>query len=97
MQKKGDKVATIKEEKKEKKRAREKDRHKLAKTVHILALHKQEKQKKLFNYVRLVLQHSFFAILMLLSQKPVQKRGIVEKCGFLLLLAGRHKKVTLNL
>ena len=28
------------------------------------------------------LQNSFLAILMLISRKPVQRRGIGEKCGF---------------
>ena len=46
MQKKGDKVATIKEEKKEKKRAREKDRHRLAKTVHLSGFAQSGKTKK---------------------------------------------------
>ena len=54
--------------------------------------------KKLFDYIRLVGKYAFFrvklilAILMLISRKLVQRRGIGEKCGFSL-LAGRHQRV----
>ena len=46
------------------------------------------KTKKLFNYVRLVgkmpffLRNSFLTVLMLISRKLVQRRGIGEKCVF---------------
>ena len=48
------------------------------------------KQKKLFNYAIIrkiclcLMKNSFLAILlaMLISRKPVQRRGIGEKCGF---------------
>ena len=60
---------------------------------------KHEKQKKLFNYVRLIGKYAFFnakfilAILlaMLISRKPVQRRGICEKCGFS--AGGSHQRV----
>ena len=40
----------------------------------------------------LLLQNSFLDIPMLISWKPIQKRGIDEKCGFLLLF-GNHQKI----
>ena len=50
----------------------------------------REKQKKLFNQAisrkicLFLMKNSFLAILlaMLISRKPVQRRGIGEKCGF---------------
>ena len=54
------KQATIKEEKEGEKRAREKDRKRLAKRVHILALRMHEKQKKRFHFFRLVEKYAFF-------------------------------------
>ena len=50
--------------------------------VQIWLLRMRKKQKKLFNYVRLVGKYAFLAILailMLTGQKPVQRRGIGEK------------------
>ena len=60
----------------------------------------RKKQKKLFNCAirrkmcLFLMQNSLLAILlaMLRSRKPVQRRGIGEKCGFFL-LAGRHQRV----
>ena len=90
MQKKEDKVSiktTNKEEKEGKKRAREKYRNRFEKKLQILAFAHAWTTKKLFNYVRLVGKYAFFlilqnsslAILMLISRKPVQRRGIGEK------------------
>ena len=62
----------------------------------------REKQKRLFNFVRLggkyvffFLQNSFLAIIMLSSRKLVQGRGNGEKCCFSL-LAGRHQRVKIT-
>ena len=88
MQKKDDKVGNNKRGKEGEKGAREKERKRLAKRVQILALRMHEKQKKRFHFFRLVekyaffLQNTFSAIPMLISQKPVQRRGIGEKMRF---------------
>ena len=69
----------------------EKDRNRFANNqVKILACAHAWKTKKLFNYAisrkicLCLMQNSFLAILLaiLISRKPVQRRGIGEKCDF---------------
>ena len=68
----------------------EKSRNRFANKVKILACAHAWKTKKLFNYAIIrkiclcLMKNSFLAILlaMLISRKPVQRRGIGEKCGF---------------
>ena len=96
----GNKTAN-KEERQRKKRERERSkqiRKNNNNIIIILAFAHAWKTKKLFNYVRLVgkmpffLRNSFLTILMLISRKLVQRRGIGEKCGFFFsLLSGRHQ------
>ena len=92
MQNKDDKVGNKTANKQERQRKKREQERKieidLQKKVQILAFAHAWKTKKLFNYVRLVEKHAFFlgnsflAFLKLISWKPVQRRGIGEKCGF---------------
>ena len=76
-------------ERKAKKRAREKDRNRFVKKYKskFRRVHIYEKKSCLItsNYLEnmpFLLQNSFFANLMLIGQKPVQRREIGEKCVF---------------
>ena len=103
MQNKDDKVGYKTANKQERQRKKREQERKIEidsqKEVEILAFAHAWKTKKLFNYIRLVekhaifsLQNSFLAFLMLISCKPVQRRGTGEKCVFSL-LDGRHQRV----
>ena len=99
----GNKTANKEERQRKKKRAKDQDQNRFAIIIIIiiiiiiLAFAHAWKTKKLFNYVRLVgkmpffLRNSFLTILMLISRKLVQRRGIGEKCVFFSLLSGRHQ------
>ena len=92
MQNKDDKVGNKTANKEEMQRKKREQERKIEidsqKKVQILAFVQVWKTKKLFNYGRLVekhafsLQNSFSAFLTLISWKPVQRRGIGEKCSF---------------
>ena len=65
----------IKKEKKEIRRAREKDRNKFAKKKNCVNLITSDQPENMAFF----LQNSFLGTLMLISRKPVQRRGIGEK------------------
>jgi len=107
MQKKDDKVGNKtanKEERQRKKNVRERQikidsrPHSLPDKRPNFGLCACVKNQKLFNDVRFVRKYAFFAkliffaVLMLISRKPVQRRGISENAVFSL-LTGRHQRV----
>ena len=76
---------------KENKRAREKDRNRLAsRNFDLCACAKNQRAVLLHPISRM--QNSFFGHLTLISRKPVQRRGNCGKCVFFPLLAGRHQR-----